>query len=306
MEIGIAVGDLRGPTTAAELVRQVQEAADLGFHTAWTSQALGWDALVALAAVGRVPGIGLGTAVIPTPQRHPLALASTALSVQAAVGNRLTLGVGAGVAAMTAGMFGLPVDRPVRRMREYLEVLGPLLRGAPVDHRTGELTAVGSVQVPGAAPPPVLLAALGPAMLRLAGELTDGTVTWMTGPRTLAEHVVPTITRAAAAGLRPAPRVVAGLLVCVTTDADDVRARIAERFGLAGQVPEYRAVLEREGADGPQDVAIVGDEAAVAAGVRRIRDAGVTELLAAPFGTVEEQLRTVRLLRDCVLQPHRG
>src|SRR5688500_17755097 len=160
MEIGIAVGDIRGPTTATELVRQVGTAADRGFPTAWVSQAVGWDALVALAVAGRVPGIRLGTAVVPTPQRHPLVLASAALSVQAAVDNRLTLGIGVGIAAMTGGMFGLPADRPARRMREYLDVLLPLLRGEQVAHRGATLTAAGSVDVPGAEPPAVLLAAL--------------------------------------------------------------------------------------------------------------------------------------------------
>jgi F420-dependent oxidoreductase-like protein len=295
MKIGIAVGDVRGPASLAEVVGQVRAAADLGFSTAWSAQALGWDALTLLAvAGGRVPGIALGTAVVPVPQRHPLVLASHALTVQAAVGNRLTLGIGAGIGLMVQGMFGLPGDRPARRMREYLTVLGPLLRGEGVHHRGETLTASGAVDVPSAQPPSVLLAALGPAMLRVAGELADGAVTWMTGPRTLGDHVVPTLAKAAAG--RPAPRVVAGLPVCVTHDEAAVRERIAERFGLAGQVPEYRAVLDREGVAGPQDVAVVGDEAAVARHLDRLADAGVTEFFASPFGDAEEQDRTVRFL----------
>jgi F420-dependent oxidoreductase-like protein len=181
-------------------------------------------------------------------------------------------------------------------MREYLSVLTPLLRGEAVDHRGETLTAVGSVGVPGAEPPPVLVAALGPAMLRLAGELTDGTITWMTGPRTLADHIVPSITRAAEDAGRPAPRVVAGLVVCVTDDEAGVRGRIADQFALAGQVPEYRAVLDREGATGPQDVVIVGDEDAVAKDIHRLADAGVTEFLASPFGDAAEQGRTLAVL----------
>ena len=296
MDIGVAVGDLRGPTGPAQLEEQVRDAAGLGFTTAWTSQALGWDALTALAVAGRVPGIGLGTAVLPVPQRHPLVLAGQALSTQAAVGGRLVLGIGAGIGAMVGPMFGVPHDRPALRMREYLTVLRALLRGEPVDHHGPTLTAVGAVDVPGAAAPPVLLAALGPAMLRVAGELADGTVTWMTGPRTLHEHVVPRLTRAATG--RPSPRVVAGLPVCVTTDAAGVRARIAAQFAMAGQVPEYRAVLDREGVAGPGDVAVVGDEDAVLAQVHRLRDAGTTEFLAAPFGTPEEQRRTLRVLAE--------
>lgn len=296
MKIGLAIGDVRGPASLDELLDQVRAAANAGFSGVWSSQAFGWDPLVALTAAAQVPGIGLGTAVIPTPQRHPLVLASQALSVQAAAGNRLTLGVGAGIAAMVEPMFGLHVDRPARRMREYLTVLRPLLRGEQVLHQGETLTAVGAVQVPGAEPPPVLLAALGPAMLRLAGELADGTVTWMTGPKTLANHIVPSITKAAAAEGRPAPRVVAGLLTCVTNAEGLVRDRVAEQFTAAGQVAEYRAMLDREGLAGPQDVVLVGDENTVARGLDRLRDAGVTEFLAAPYGTAEEQRRTTSFL----------
>ena len=292
MRIGIGIGDVRGPNTAKALVHQAQQARDAGFDTVWAAQAMGWDSLVALATVGAaVPGLRLGTSVVPVPQRHPLVLASQALSVQAATGNRLTLGIGAGVSTLTARMFGLTNDRPARRLREYLTVLKPLLRGESVDHRTDTLTAFGAVGVPGAEPPEVLLAALGPAMLRVAGELADGAVTWMTGPRTLADHIVPTITRYAAA-----PRVVAGLLTCVTHNEAAVRARIGEQFAIAEQVAEYRAVLDREGVTSPGDVVVAGDEDSVSRQLRRIRDAGATDFLAVPYGTEEEQARTLKVL----------
>lgn len=229
-------------------------------------------------------------------------LAGQALTAQAAVTGPLTLGVGAGIGAMVSGMFGLPTDRPVRRMREYLSVLGPLLRGDSVDHHGETLTAVGAVLIPGGIPAPsVVLAALGPHMLRLAGELTDGTATWMTGPKTLAEHIVPVITKAAAEAGRASPRIIAGLPVCVTDTADDVRARIAEQFALAAQVPEYRATLDREGATGPQDVAIVGTDIEVAQALTRFRAAGVTEFMAAPYGTTAEQNRTISVLAELAL-----
>ncbi len=304
MKIGIAVGDLRGPADMEELTGQVRAAADAGFATAWSAQAFGWDALTALAVAGsQVPQIGLGSAVVPVPQRHPVVLASQALSVQAASGNRLSLGIGAGIAMMLGTVFGLPSDQPVLRMREYLTVLRPLLRGENVSFRGETLTAAGSVAIPGAEAPDVLLAALGPAMLRLAGELADGTVTWMAGPRTLATHIVPAVTSAAEAAGRSAPRVVAGMLVCVTRNDAEARERIARKFALAGQVPEYRAVLDREGADGPQDVAIIGDEDAVARHLERLAEAGVTELMAAPFGPAGEQLRTTEVL--AALASHR-
>jgi F420-dependent oxidoreductase-like protein len=292
VDIGIAIGDVRGPAGMDDLLDQARQAHDAGIATVWASQALGWDALIALAAVGtHFPRLRLGTGVVPVPQRHPLVLASQALSVQAATGNRLTLGIGVGVSMLTRRMFGLDYDRPARRIREYLEVLLPLLRGESVDHRGETLTAAGAVGVPGVAPPDVLLAALGPAMLAVAGELTGGTITWMTGARTLAEHIVPAIT-----GRNPKARVVAGLLTCVTDDETSVRQRISEQFAIAGQVPEYRAVLDREGAAGPGDVVVAGDEGAVARQLDRIRDAGVTDFLAVPYGSAAEQVRTVALL----------
>jgi F420-dependent oxidoreductase-like protein len=292
VDIGIGIGEVREAVGLDGLLDQARQARDAGFDTVWASQAMGWDALVALTAIGaRLSAMRLGTAVVPVPQRHPLVLAGQALSVQAATGNRLTLGVGAGVAIMTERLYGLAAPRPARRLREYLDVLVPLLRGESVDHHGETLTAVGAAGVPGASPPQVLLAALGPAMLRVAGECADGAVTWMTGARTLADHIVPTITKYATN-----PRIVAGLLTCVTADEDAVRARISTQFALAGQVPEYRAMLDREGAASTGDVVVAGDEDAVVAQLRRIRDAGVTDFLAVPYGTTEEQARTLAVL----------
>jgi F420-dependent oxidoreductase-like protein len=292
MDIGVAIGDVRGPARAQDLLDQARQVRNAGLGTVWVAQAMGWDSLVALATVGgHVPGLRLGTSVVPVPQRHPLVLASQALSVQAATGNRLTLGIGAGVSTFTNRLFGITYDRPARRIREYLEVLKPLLRGETVEHNSETLTAFGSVTIPGAEPPEVLLAALGPAMLKVAGELTGGTITWFTGVRTLAEHIVPTIT-----AVNPEARVVAGLLVSVTDDEITVRQRIAEQFAVAGQVPEYQAVLAREGAKGPGDVVVVGDEGSVAKQLDRIRDAGVTDFLAVPYGSPAEQVRTMTVL----------
>ncbi|TDW87587.1 F420-dependent oxidoreductase-like protein [Kribbella pratensis] len=289
MRIGLAFGDVRGRAPLPEITRQIQEAAAAGADSAWVTHGVGWDALTTLAVAGPAAlGIELGTAVVPFPQRHPLVLATQALTVQAAIGNRLTLGIGAGIARMVSTMYGLPTDRPARRMREYLEVLRPLLQGETVDHHGETYTAIGAIDLPGAQAPSVLIAALGPAMLKVAGELADGTITWMTGPRTLTNHVVPTITRAS--GSRT-PRIVAGLAVCLTSAEDAVRARFAEQFALAGQVPEYRAMLDREGAD-VADVLIVGDEDSIAKQLTRIGDTGVTDLMLAPIGTAEEQART--------------
>ena len=285
------------PVTGTDLVTQVA-AAD-GTAGLWSAQALGWDALTALTVAGaHAPGARLGTAAVPVRQRHPLTLASQALSVQAATGNRLTLGIGAGIGAMVGGMFGLPTGRPAGYLREYLAVLLPLLRGEAVAHSGEFLTTFGTVDVPGTEPPPVLLAALGPAMLNLAGTSADGAVTWMAGPRTLASHVVPRVTAAARTAGRAAPRIVAALPVCVTADETAARSGIAERFGMAAGVPEYRAVFDREQVAGPQDVAIAGDEESVARALERLENTGVTEFVAAPVGDDATRRRTLALLRD--------
>lgn len=130
---------------------------------------------------------------------------------------------------------------------------------------------------------PVLLAALAPRMLRLAGEVADGTVLWMTGAKTVAEHVAPAVTEAARAAGRPEPRIVCALPVCVTDDAEEARALAAKRFEIYGRLPSYRAVLDREGAEGPADVAIVGDEDEVAARIEALAKAGVTDFVAAEY-----------------------
>jgi len=300
MRIGLGVGDAAGGAADIDdLIGQVRAAAEHGLSGAWTSQTFGWDALTALAVAGHaVPGISLGTAVVPTYPRHPIALASQALTVQAATGNRLTLGIGPSHQLVIEQMYGYSFDRPIRHMREYLLALGPLLRGEQVSYKGETLAATSTVAIPHATAPSLLVAALGPAMLALTAQLADGTVTWMTGPTTIADHTVPTITAAAAAAGRPDPRVVVGLPVCVTADESGARGRAAEQFAIYGHLPSYRAMLDREGAAGPEDVAVIGDEAAVARVVQRLADGGATELLAAPFGSTEEQARTISVLGE--------
>ena len=212
MRIGIGVGDMAGRRSAlADQVEQIRALASRGVPSVWLAQLVGLDALTAIAVAGsQVPGIELGTAVVPTYPRHPTALASQALTTQAAVGGRLTLGVGLSHRSVIEDMFGLDYSKPARHMREYLSVLGPLLRGERVSFAGETMRVNARIIVPGAAAPSLLVAALGPVMLRIAGEFADGTVTWMTGPATLADHTVPVLTKATAAAGRPAPRVVAG------------------------------------------------------------------------------------------------
>ena len=259
----------------------------------WCSQIFGYDALTLLAVLGReVPEIGLGTAVVPVYPRHPVMLGAQALTVQAATGGRLQLlGIGLSHQVVIEHVFGQPFDRPATYMAEYLELLMPVLRGE-VAGFAGELlkgSTFAPLEIPGATAPPVLVAALGPRMLSIAGQMADGTATWMTGPATVADHIVPGIHAAAEAAGRPAPRIAVGLPICVTADVEGARAQAAETFAIYGTLPSYRAMLDREGAAGPADVAIVGDDEAIVSALARLADAGATEIIAAPFGAREDQ-----------------
>jgi F420-dependent oxidoreductase-like protein len=196
-------------------------------------------------------------------------------------------------------MFGYSFDRPARHMREYLSVLMPLLRHEQVvfEGETMKAATLGPLEID-APTPPVLVAALAPVMLKLAGSLTDGTITWMTGPDTLQSHIIPSITRAAEEAGRNAPRISVGLPVCVTADPDAARELASNVFSIYGSLPSYRAMLDREGAGGPGDVAIVGDEEAVAAQVRELAAIGATDFGASPFGSADERDETVALLAE--------
>lgn len=287
--------------SVAEIREEVGERRAQGFASAWASQIFGYDALTLLAVVGAsVPDIELGTAVVPVYSRLPQVMAQQALTVQAATGGRLALGVGMSHQVVVEGMWGLSFDRPARYLREYLAALVPMLRGevARVEGEVVTARSAGPLEIPDAPPPPVLVAALGPTMLRLAGRMADGTATWMTGTRTVAEHIAPTISAAARDAGRPAPRVVVSLPVAVTADAEAARARIDELFAIYPSLPSYRAMLEREGATRPSDVALVGDEEAVAAGVRRLADAGATDFAVAAVGAPGERDRTLALLAE--------
>lgn len=283
-----------------ELVARAREAHGLGLDF-YVPQMFQVDALTALAVVGReVPGLRIGTAVVPTHPRHPMMLATQALTTNAAAGGNLVLGIGLSHRIVVENVFGLSYDKPVRHMREYLEILMPALRGEQVAVKGETLSAMTLMpnQFDGASVPPVIVAALGSQMLTLAGRLTDGTALWMTGPKTVADHIVPTITKAAEAAGRPAPRIAMGIPVSVTTDPDAARDQANKVFAIYNDLPSYRAMLDREGAGGPGDVAVVGDEEAVAAELRRMADIGATDLTLPVFGSTEERARSMALLGE--------
>lgn len=274
---------------------------DEGFQRLWMSQ-LPYepDLLTVLAiALREVDTIEVASGVVPIQNLHPMLMAQRALTVSLASGGRFTLGLGLTHQAVTEGMWGIPWDKPVRRLNEYLDGLLPLLAGEAAD-ATGEIsTTRGALMIAAAPRPDVYIAALGPQLLKIAGRRTAGTCTWMTGPKTLAEHVGPTLRQAAAdAGRADAVRVAASLPISVTDDVDAARKQAAEQFAMYGQLPSYRAMLDREGYTGPEDAAIIGDEDTVRGRLDELRAAGVDEYVAATFDpSPDGRARTRALLR---------
>ena len=266
-----------------------------GFAAYWAPHIFGHDALTALAVVGtQVPRIELGTSVVPTFPRHPHAIAQQAHTVAAASGNRFTLGIGLSHKIVIENMFGMSYDKPVRHLREYLSVLMPLSRNEPANFE-GEMYKVhAGISAKGSNGFSVVVAALGEQMLRVTAAMADGTLTWCTGPATLAAHTIPTITRAAEEFGRPAPRVIAALPVCVTSDTEAAAARAAETFAAYGALPSYRAMLDREGVAGPADIAIIGSTDEVRNRVGALADIGVTDFAAVEFGATPEEIAETR------------
>ena len=276
MRIGTMIGADGANNTLDDIVNVAKRAEAAGLDNVWLANIFGFDAISTLAIVGReTDRIGLGTAVTPTYPRNPTAIAQQALTTAAASENRFTLGIGLSHQVVIENMLGLSYDKPAKHMREYLEVLMPLTRGETVNYDGDQYSVHGlALDVPGADRMPVVVAALGPVMLKIAGELADGTNTWMVGPNTMANHIVPGLGRSDAT-------VVGGVPIVLTTNIDQARETIGKNLVMYGQLPSYRAMLDREGAAGPQDIAIVGDENTLRGEIKRFEDAGVTDFNAA-------------------------
>ena len=303
MRIGINASNL--VVTGASVDEYVAHAAAAeadGFSSWWMAQLAAPDALTVLGAVGRgTSTIELGTAVVPTWFRHPLMLAAQALTTQEMAGGRLALGIGLAHKAPIESTLCIPFERPAAHMADYLSVLLPTLADRRVDYAgdiwSGVTDGIGGA--PGVSAPPVLVAAMGPRMLKLAGGRTNGAVLWLSGPRTIDEYLRPALAAAAAAAGRPDPRIVASVPLCVTDEADRVRQLIATLLAGYNDLPSYRGVMDREGVDGPAGVSLVGDEDEVRAGVRRFADAGTTDFAPVELGTTpDEAARTRALLTD--------
>lgn len=284
MRIGINGSNLISRGAAlGELVDHAAAAEADGFSSYWLAQ-LGYpDALTAIATMGAATStIEIGTAVIPTWSRHPLMLAAQALTAQEAVGDRLVLGIGLAHKVTVEGTLKIPFATPAKHMDEYLRVLLPVLADRKVSS-TGDIWSAETEGIGGRAsdaPPTVMLAAMGPRMLRLAGERTSGTILWLSGPKAIAEQIKPALDAAASEAGRPSPRILASVPVCVTSKPDEVRAVVASALAGYNDLPSYRGVMDAEGAGGPADVSLIGSEAEVRAGLAAFAEAGATDFAA--------------------------
>lgn len=300
MRTGVMIGPERGDAArkVGRLLADVAWAETNGFDSVWVPQIPSdFDALTAAALMGtRTERIEIGTAVVPLQAQHPIALARQALSAQGATDGRLALGVGPSHHWIVQDMLGLPYERPAQYTRDCLDVLDAALTGQnQVDVENGTFTVHNPLDLAPVRPLPVLIAALGPTMLRIAGERTDGTILWMADERAVADHVVPTITKAAADAGRPAPRIVAGVPVCLCApgDVDAARERANRILGEAEISPNYQRLLDHGNARDVGDLTAAGDETMIEERLRGFAEAGVTDLSVRllPIGDSLDELR---------------
>ncbi|WP_067479215.1 TIGR03564 family F420-dependent LLM class oxidoreductase [Actinomadura hibisca] len=304
MNLGVALIPSASGNAVDDAVTAARQAADAGLRSAWIGQRFDHDAIALAGIVGReVPGLRVGTSAVPIFARHPLLVSSQAQTSQAAAHGRFQLGVGLGAKDLVESTFGVPYERPITRLREFLTALRTLLETGAADFRGETLTAAPPMPaaVPGAEEPlPVLVAAMAPQALRVTGELADGTLPFLAGPRTLGEEIVPRLTAAAEQAGRPAPRVIALVAGVVTADVEAARAAAAKATAFYDRIPSYQRVIALEGAERAADLVVTGDEEHVAEEVRRYFDAGATEVVFSQTNLTNDadRLRTWRLLGD--------
>jgi F420-dependent oxidoreductase-like protein len=310
VQIGLMIGPERGRyrEKVAKLVADARATEAAGFTSIWIPQIPDdFDAMTASALMGQATSrIELATAVVPIQSRHPVATAQQALSTQAVCEGRFTLGLGPSHHWIVADMLGLSYERPAHLVRDYVEVLNAAFAGpAPVDVENDSYRVHNPLDITDIAPTPVLLAALAPVMLRLAGERASGTILWMADERAIGDHVVPRITKAATEAGRPAPRIVAGVPValCARDEVDAARSRANQLLGHAEYSPNYERLLEHGDARDVADMLAAGDESAIIERLRRFRDAGATDVAVRvlPLGPdrdarIESRRRTEALL----------
>jgi F420-dependent oxidoreductase-like protein len=270
-----------------QVVAQAQRAEADGFATLWFTGAVPGDPFVPMTLAARATtSIEVGTAVQQTYAAHPLLQAARAIGAAEAIGTsgRFTLGVGPSHRPAIEGRLGLSYDTPGRHTDEYVQILTALLRGEQVAFAGQEFTVnAGPLPLPEGLEVPVLVAALGPRLLRVAGQYTAGTIPWMANAQSIETHIAPLVRKAAAEAGRPAPRIAAGLPVAVHDDVAEARAAAAEQFANYGLLPNYQRILAHGGVSGPAEAAIVGDEASVTRQIEGLFEAGATDVWLPPF-----------------------
>jgi F420-dependent oxidoreductase-like protein len=307
VNIGVALTDAvagSGENIVDETVGLVRQAAEAGLRSAWLGQRMDFDSVGLAGIAGReVPAIAVGTSAVPIFARHPILVSSQAQTTQAATHGRYTLGLALGSKAMTETTFGVPYDRPIARLREFLTALRTLLADGTAEFRGDILTAVTPMPaaVAGATPPvPVLVAAMGPQALRVTGELADGTLPLFVTPKVLAEHIVPPIADAAARAGRGAPRIAVLVPGVLTLDVEAARSAAVTATAFYDRVPSYQRVTALAGSSRTADLVTIGDERVLAAAVRSYFDAGATEVIFTQTNLLgaEARLRTWQLLGE--------
>jgi F420-dependent oxidoreductase-like protein len=295
MRIGINGSDKLVKPDLDQLVSDVVSAESDGFATYWLAQTGLVDATAVLGLAGtRTTKIELGTAVVPTWERHPRALAAQALTAQAACHGRFVLGIGLSHRPVVEGMLRMTWERPIRHMLDYLDVLQPLLHEGKAAHRGDIWSYTGSGGLPTTEPPAVMLAALGEQMLGVAGARTDGTILWCVGPRTIERQIRPVITAAADRAGRPAPGIVCSLPVWVTADVSAAKHVVGSMLKDYAALPSYRAMLDIEGVQGIEAISLIGSEQQVTDGLARIARSGATDFTAVVMGSDPDELARTR------------
>ena len=269
-----------------DVVSQARRAHQLGVGHVWVAQQFDHDAITLAALIGAaVPGLGVGTSVVPFNPRHPLTLASQAQTAQAAAHGNFSLGLGLGAHDIERTSFGISSSHTIARLREYLTILRSVFASGTVDFHGEEFTASPSwpVALAGGTPVPVYVAAMGPKALGVTGELADGTLPYLAGPRTIAEFIEPTIAKAAADAGRPRPRIIAFVPAQLSDDVEAARASAEEQLAFYATIPSYQNVIAREGIDNVADLAAIGDADAIIRKVQSYLDAGATDVVFSPL-----------------------
>jgi 5,10-methylenetetrahydromethanopterin reductase len=289
-----------GPFDVEELIEDARSAQRDGLASYWVGQQLDWDAFSLLAVLAReVPGIEFGTAVTHVWTAFPVHMAQQAMSLQVLSGGRFTLGVGLEHEPIMRAMWGLDWNRPVAYFAEYLDVVRSLIETGRVEHE-GEFFQIKTSFLRFRPHPEmqIILGALGPRMLRLAGSKAEGTTTWLTGTKTIRDHIVPSIRAAAEEAGRPPPRVIPLVPIAVTKDVRGMRERVSEQMSFYPTMPSYQAMLEREGATTAGEIGLFGSPSQVEEALHELDAAGATDFGAILFGTHDEEEATRGLLRE--------